>query len=398
MITRYRTIVAVALLATLPTAPAFGQDTRAEAIAAQQAAKAQRTRPYEPNAAERALDFAERTLLGAPQGAYPWVGSVLSGGGLAAGPGYRHPFGDTASFSVFGGWSIRSYKTVQANLHLPEVARGKVLFDVDVRWVDAPAVTFHGIGNDTVRGDRTSFDFEPLTVGFTAAARPVRLIEVGAGIDYLRVNTGAGTSAPSIEERFSPASAPGLGIDPAYTRTRVFAQLDSRDAPGYTRRGVLLRADLADYSQRSGTGFGFSRVDLDGRAFIPILRANWVIALRALATMTDPHEGHEVPFFLLPSLGGGSDLRAYSSFRFRDRNRLLLSAEYRWTPSEFVDMALFYDAGKVAGDRSDLDFDGLKRSYGIGARFHTPRATALRIEYARGSEGGRLVFAASPSF
>ena len=398
MIIRHRTLVAAALLAALPPSLAAGQDTRVELIEQAQAGKARVTRPYEPNAAERALDVAERILIGAPQGFYPWVGSVLSGGGLAAGPAYRHPFGDTASFSVFGGWSIRSYKTVQANVHLPEVARGKVLFDVDLRWVDAPSVTFHGLGNETLRDDRTTFDFEPLTVGFTAAARPVRLVQVGAGIDYLRVNTAGGTAAPSIEERFTPASAPGLGIDPAYTRTRVYAQIDSRDAPGYTRRGALLRVDLADYSQRSGSGFGFSRVDLDGRAFIPILRANWVIALRGLVSMTDPHEGHEVPFFLLPSLGGGSDLRAYSSFRFRDRNRLLLSAEYRWTPSEFVDMALFYDAGKVAADRSDLDFDGLKRSYGIGARFHTPRATALRIEYARGSEGGRLVFAASPSF
>ena len=397
MNTRYRIIVAAALLAAGP-ALAFGQETRAGAIEQQQAAKAQATHPYEPNAAERTLDWAERIMLGAPQGFYPWVGSVLSGGGLAAGPGYRHPFGDTASFSVIAGWSIRSYKTVQANLHLPEVADGKVLFDVDLRWVDAPSVTFHGIGNDTLRGDRTTFELEPLTVGFTAAVRPVRLVEAGAGIDYLRVNTGAGTSAPSIEERFSSVTAPGLGTNPAYARSRAYAQFDTRDSPGYTRRGVLLRADLSNYSQTSGSGSAFNRVDLDGRAFIPILRENWVIAFRALASMTDAADGEDVPFFLMPSLGGGSDLRAYSSFRFRDRNRLLLSAEYRWTPSEALDMALFYDAGKVSPDRSDLDFDGLKRSYGIGARFHAPNATFLRIEYARGSEGGRLVFAASPSF
>ena len=395
---RTRTLAGAALFALMPSALAFGQETRAEAIEQTQAAKAQATRPYEPNAAERALDWTERTLVGAPQGFYPWLGSVLSGGGIAAGPAYRHPFGDTASLTVFGGWSIRSYKTVQANVHLPEFAGGKVFVDVDLRWIDAPSVTFHGVGNGTVRGDRTTFEYEPLSLGVTAGAHAARFVEVGAGVDYLSVNTAGGTSAPSIEERFTPITAPGLGTDPAYARTRAYAQFDTRDAPGYTRRGVLLRADVANYSQSSGSGASFNRVDLDGRAFLPILRANWVIAFRALASMTDAAEGEAVPYFLMPSLGGGSDLRAYSSFRFRDRNRLLLSAEYRWTPSEALDMALFYDAGKVAPDRADLDFDGLKRSYGIGARFHAPNATFLRIEYARGSEGGRLVFAASPSF
>lgn len=390
--------MAAAALAALLPGLAFAQDTRKEAIEQSQAAKAQAVHQYEPTIAERAIDRAERTFLTSPKGLYPWLGSVLSGGGIAAGPAYRHPFGDTASLHVMAAWSIRNYKTVEANLHLPELARGKVRFDVNAHWIDAPSVAFFGIGNDTRRGDRTSFAYEPLTIGVTASARPVRLVEVGAGVDYLSINTGVGTRAPSIEERFSPAAAPGLDVDPSYTRTRVYAALDSRDSPGYTRRGVLLRADFSDYAQRSGTGLGFSRVDLDGRAFIPILRANWVIALRAQASMTEAHEGHEVPFSLLPSLGGGSDLRAYSSFRFRDRNRLLLSAEYRWTPSEALDMAIFYDAGKVAADRSDLDFDGLKRSYGIGARFHTPNATMLRIEYAHGSEGGRLVFTASPSF
>ena len=54
----------------------------------------------------------------------------------------------------------------------------------------------------------------------------------------------------------------------------------------------------------------------------------------------------------MPELGGSHTLRGYSSWRFRDRNRLLLTGEYRWTAGPFVDMALFVDAGKVAARRS----------------------------------------------
>ena len=52
-------------------------------------------------------------------------------------------------------------------------------------------------------------------------------------------------------------------------------------------------------------------------------------------------------------------------------------------------MALFVDAGKVEGRRSDLDLSDLKTGYGIGIRFHGPTFTPLRVDLARGDEGIR---------
>ena len=85
-------------------------------------------------------------------------------------------------------------------------------------------------------------------------------------------------------------------------------------------------------------------------------------------------------------------------WRFRDRNRLLLTGEYRWTAGPFVDMALFADAGKVASRVNDLDLQDLKSSYGIGMTLHTARQTFTRIEFARTREGMGLIFSFSPSF
>ena len=73
-----------------------------------------------------------------------------------------------------------------------------------------------------------------------------------------------------------------------------------------------------------------------------------------------PKDGQVIPYHLLPSLGGNNTHRAYGDFRFRDNHMLVLSAEYRWTPSRILDMAFFVDAGKVANERRDLDFNGLK--------------------------------------
>ena len=66
--------------------------------------------------------------------------------------------------------------------------------------------------------------------------------------------------------------------------------------------------------------------------------------------------------------------------------------------NRFIDTAFFYDTGKVAAHRADLDLNGLKSDYGFGVRFHGPLSTPLRVELARSTEGLRVIFAASPIF
>jgi hypothetical protein len=101
---------------------------------------------------------------------------------------------------------------------------------------------------------------------------------------------------------------------------------------------------------------------------------------------------------MMPSVGGGSSLRGFTSWRFRDLNSLLLSAEWRVLANRFLDVALFYDAGKAVADRSDLDFSRLKSDFGIGFRLHGPAATPLRVEFAKSNEGIALVFSAHAAF
>ena len=76
-----------------------------------------------------------------------------------------------------------------------------------------------------------------------------------------------------------------------------------------------------------------------------------------------------------------------------------MNAELRWTPARFMDMAIFYDTGKVASRREDLDFDDLKESYGIGMRLIGLEGYAFRIEVAHSREhNARLIFSAGGAF
>ena len=158
---------------------------------------------------------------------------------------------------------------------------------------------------------------------------------------------------------------------------------------------VRLRGVQSTHAGDGGT-FGFARTELVQH--VPILRETWVLSLRA-RTESIVRKSDVVPYFLMPWLGSGSTLRAYGTGRFRDRHTLLLTSEVRWFPNRLgMDMALFFDAGKVAPQRSQLTLDGMKTDYGIGVRFHTPSATALRLEFARGQEGSRIVLTAGAPF
>ena len=229
--------------------------------------------------------------------------------------------------------------------------------------------------------------------------RPGRFFIVSGGADYLNIDTGPGRSGVSIEHRFTEENTAGLFTSPTYLRTRASADFDWRESPGYTRRGGRYQVEWSNYDQRNTGLASFSRVDGEVDQFIPLLRENWVIALRALTSTTTTTGDNLVPYYLMPDLGGSDLLRGYPSWRFRDRNRILLSGEYRWMAGQFVDMALFIDAAKVTPRWSDIDLNDLRKTYGIGIRFHTPNATMMRFEAAKTpDEGIGLVFAFNPVF
>ena len=96
-----------------------------------------------------------------------------------------------------------------------------------------------------------------------------------------------------------------------------------------------------------------------------------------------------VPFYLLPALGGNDTLRGFRALRFRGPHRLLMQAEYRWEIWSAFEAALFYDTGKVALRRADLNFEDLEQDYGIGFRFNTDQGVVLRVDAAFGSRDGR---------
>jgi hypothetical protein len=390
------TILAIAWIGI--SSPGVAQETREAQIAVEQAEKAKHLHPYEPTRAELMFIRLTRGFIETPSGFYPSFGSVYGGGGFTLGVGYRRFYGDRALWNARGLYSVRSYKLVELSTESPGHAKGRLDLFAQTGWRDATQVAFYGLGMSTAKGARTNFRMEQATISAGLRARPVSWTvgTFAASYEDFTIGNGTGTK-PAVQQVHSPATAPGLGGNPKYLHSAATAGIDWRPSEGYARRGGLYEIGYHNYTDLDNV-YGFDRLDGEVVQHIPILRENWVVSLRG-RVQTSLDNNDVVPYFLLPSLGSGSTLRGYSSWRFRDRHSELFSVEWRWIPSRFaLDMAIFYDAGKVTSRRSDLGFNGLKGNVGIGARFHGPAATPLRIELARGQEGLNLVFSGGPAF
>jgi hypothetical protein len=396
--------VGAAVLCAAPAAqgqsPADTGDTRAGRIAAQQRDKATELKPYEPNKAEVWVKKIEEQFLTGALHWHPFFTSAYAGGGFTLGAGYATHVSPYNTIDVRGSWTPSGYLRIESEFRAPRLFDRRGVLSVVGGWREATQVGFYGTGTAaTSIDDRTNYSFRQPYASASLDVRPARhwLVFAG-GLEYSQWDQRPGEgNKPSVDEVYTPDTLAGLDAAVTYLHTQGTAAVDWRTSPGYSRRGGYYGVTFHDFTD-TDDAYGFRQVDYEAIQHLPLLRDAWVLSLRGRVETTYTHDDQEIPFFMLPAVGGGSSLRGFASWRFRDRHSLLLQAEWRVLVNSFVDTALFYDAGKVVARRSDLDFDGLKSDYGIGFRLHGPAATPLRIEFAKSNEGLALVFSAHASF
>jgi hypothetical protein len=385
-------------IALTTTAAAQEPSGRAAAIERAQAEKAAIARPYVPSKAEKYFDQAEAWLS---QGLtlHPYFQSAYSGGGFTLGAGYMRHVSPYNTVDVRGSFTLKGYKRVEAEFVAPRFVSRWARLSVLGGWREATQVGFYGLGTATSADDRVNYGFNQVYGHGLVEVRPRdSFVVLRGGVEASQWEQVPGTgSHPSIETAYSPSSLTGLESTITYIHSQGMAAIDTRPAPGYARRGGFYGITFRDFTDIDGD-FGFKQIDYDAIQHIPVLRESWVLALHAGVSTTGTKTGQQIPFFMLPSVGGGSSLRGYNSWRFRDRNSLLLQAEWRVVVNRFLDTALFYDAGKVTAHTRDLDLNDLKDDYGLGFRFHSPLATPLRVDFAKSREGLAIVFSSSASF
>jgi hypothetical protein len=317
------------------------------------------------------------------------AGSVASGGGFALGGHWRRTLSDRARLDTEYLVSIKGYQSALLDVSSQPVAAGRVTFGFGMKYESLPMEDFFGLGPSSDVGTHASYERQATDVRGWARIRVRPWFELRPTFGHVdtRVFAGEQSGLPSIDAMDWRLPVAGVGRQSRFIHGGLTATIDRRDDVKRTRKGVFIRASAERYDAITNADDGFLRADFDVRGYIPVrlLSNGDTLAIRGVALLTDGTRHESAPFYFLPRLGGGGLLRGYETSRFVDTQALFASAEYRWQASRRLQIVSFVDVGQVAPAMRAFELSNVQTSVGVGVRYR-----GFRLEYARGSEGGRF--------
>jgi hypothetical protein len=315
-------------------------------------------------------------------------GGIKQGSGVAVGPAFSYTFPDGGFTQLKAVYSLKRFSVLQARYDTRRLWSGRAIVISRLRLQDAPKLSLYRLGPNSpdARVDYGERKTEASSILIWKARPRVRVV---AGFGIERYSTDGGRIDLAEGNRALPAipPVPGLSTHPWYAHTVGSLGFDTRDSPDYSRSGFYAMGALHDYHDLRDEQGSFRRVEGTVQELVPTFGERGVIDLSAQAWLSQGTGDGSVPFFLMPTLGGGDLLRAYKSYRFRDRDALLLKSEYRWAVHKMADVAGVYEIGTVASRLDAFSVDGLEHSIALGIRVHSDKANLFRADVAHGREG-----------
>jgi outer membrane protein insertion porin family len=179
---------------------------------------------------------------------------------------------------------------------------------------------------------------------------------------------------------------------------------DTRDLLFSPTRGYYASLFLEQAGVLGGDS-NFTKASVDLRRYVKISRKKHVIAFRLAGGTTIG----EVPLVESFSAGGAYTIRGYREDRFRGKNMIIGSAEYRHPITKSVTGVAFIDAGDAFGGNFPTKVPGflipaedqefrLNVGYGVGIRLAIQSLGTLRLDWGKGSEGSEVHFSFGEAF
>src|SRR5438552_613637 len=341
------------------------------------------------------------------------VGSIAPQNGFAAGPAFvthytpsenwRLKWDTDAVASANGSWRAGAYMTfvrtamppIKVTTGTPKKPSGSKIHEYRVFNIYAQAISlnkidFFGLGPNTIGAGRSFFGMRETIIGSNAVwpvAKTGRLnLSLRGEVNgrFVNIRGDHSESSPSIEQLYSPATAPGLATQPGTVQFGEGLRIKPALFNDFLRLNYLV-----NFQQfvASNSIFSFRRFTADLSHEIPLYKnvasqapketngpdecgtditklacptfrstsrnRQGTLGARLLISKSIASGGSVVPFYFQPTLGGSDingspSLSSFQDYRFRGPNLLLLheSLEHSlWGPLGFAFMA---DQGKVA--------------------------------------------------
>jgi hypothetical protein len=216
---------------------------------------------------------------------------------------------------------------------------------------------FFGLGPDSRQGEETNFTKKTLGY-FLRLGVPVFQdsgwkVNVAHKLAATRIAAGLINAIPDIGARFPEQTPSHWHQDSAM---QIFLDYDTRDNATTTRTGSYFKFLIENAQRGMGSEYTYSRYGFDLRHFYQ--PSNHPKIATASRFRIEQLIG-DVPFHILPSLGGKTTHRAYGDGRYVDKGMLTATIEERFTVFEV----------ETAGVMTELQ---LAPFIGIGSVFNVP--------------------------
>lgn len=242
---------------------------------------------------------------------------------------------------------------------------------------------YYGIGNVLTDID-IPYTSESFEVKFTPSYYILSSLSVGLNLAFqgerILVKDEYNDVLQTVYDRYGdvgwkPYFMWGLGAHICY---------DTRDNSFYPQKfSNFLKLSATCYSKALGASYDVTSVTLDIRQYVP----TWVGQVFAWQIYADARFGRDVPFRMLPTIGGSDNIRGFRERKFTDKFMWEVQAEYRIPIWWRFKAAVFCSIGDVM-DIYNPTFSKLKVGYGLGLRCRLNDARVnLRFDVAFNNYG-----------
>ncbi|WP_144211605.1 BamA/TamA family outer membrane protein [Shewanella donghaensis] len=268
----------------------------------------------------------------------------------------------------------KSYGVEIENMTFFNQGKQRLLLEVDLH---NEAAVYYGQGIEDGNLDINEHEFEEQVYRF----KPRWMTEVtdnyfiGVGADFLYA------SADNLErvDTEMPVDAKGTLPSNFSSGVVVTSVYDSRDYRLNATKGWLFQIDAGLYQNDEYSSFSTYDIEIANYIDLSSMSAPGLIAWQVQGHFTDG----DVPWNLLPDLGGSSGMRGYIKGRYRDEQMMMGQVEYRLPIFQRYGMVFWGAVGSVAPKVSDLT-EELLTSYGTGFRFKLKDNINLRFDIGVG--------------
>lgn len=274
---------------------------------------------------------------------------------------------------------------------------GKLETNLFVYHFSDGSARFFGLGANSLMQSETNF--ASVESGFTYSGGYQLFenisLQLGERLRKVRIAKGAVDAIPSIKDRFTENSAPGINGFTAHAQ-KIALLYNSLDSPTMPLTGLYGRISAEVSAKNLGSNADYLRYEAEARGVLPKDKERrFITAFRGLYSQVT---GSNTPFMEQSIIGGETSLRGYGRNRFIDRTAVLFNIEerirlFRWNLFEVNadwELAPFIDAGSVMSSLDKIKGRDFRFTPGIGIRAVVRPNIVGRMDIGFGGEGAAV--------